>query len=107
LSPRTFGLSAGAKRDEGTNLLEQRGGQNIFLEMWGRLDPNQFFSLFNEWINMFKYVIKSEGEYNAKETYFASIAYIWTKIEISTGPSPSYASRAWRRIKQPHIACRI
>jgi hypothetical protein len=66
LPPRTFGLSARAKKDEGTNLLEQRGGQNIFLEIWGKMDSSQFFSLFNEWINRVKYVIKSEGEYNAK-----------------------------------------
>jgi hypothetical protein len=54
------------KKNEGTNLLEQRGGQNIFLEMRGKMDPSQLFSLFNDWINRLKYVIESEGEYNAK-----------------------------------------
>jgi hypothetical protein len=54
------------KRDEGTNLLEQRGRQNIFYEMWGKMDPSQLFSLLDEWINTFKYVIESEGQYNAK-----------------------------------------
>jgi hypothetical protein len=36
------------KTDERTKLLEQRGGQNIFHEMWGKMDLRQLFSLFNE-----------------------------------------------------------
>jgi hypothetical protein len=54
------------KRYERTKLPEQRGGQNIFHEIWGKMDLSELFSLFNEWINRFKYVIEPERECNAK-----------------------------------------
>jgi hypothetical protein len=39
---------------------------HILLEIWVRMDSNQLFSVFDEWMKRSEYVIESGGECHAK-----------------------------------------
>jgi hypothetical protein len=36
--------------------------KTFLLEIWARMDSGQLFSVFNEWMKMFEYVIESEED---------------------------------------------
>jgi hypothetical protein len=40
--------------------------KTFLLEMWGRMDSDQLFSVFDEWMKRLEYVIESGGEYQTK-----------------------------------------
>jgi hypothetical protein len=66
----------------------------FLLEMWAKMDCGQLFSIFNDWMERFEYVIESGGEYYTKDKRFALIACLFAKIERrSTVFQPPYISR--------------
>jgi hypothetical protein len=56
-----FGWS---KREMKGQVFSSREAVKTFLvEMWARMDSDQLFSVFNEWMMRLEYVIESGGEY--------------------------------------------
>jgi ABC-type uncharacterized transport system substrate-binding protein len=39
---------------------------HIFFEMWARMDSDQLFSVFNEWMKRLNYILEPGGEYYIK-----------------------------------------
>jgi hypothetical protein len=54
------------KRDEGTGLLEERGGQNILTRNVGENGFRPTFQHMNQWMKRFEYVVESGEEYYTK-----------------------------------------
>jgi hypothetical protein len=51
-----------AKRDKGQAFSSRDAVKTSLLEIWARMDSDQLFSGFNEWMKILEYVIESGGE---------------------------------------------
>jgi histone-lysine N-methyltransferase SETMAR len=67
IAPSDFWFFGWSKGEMKGQTFSSREAVKIFLlEMWGRMDSGQLFSLFNEWMKRLEYVIESEGDYCTK-----------------------------------------